>query len=49
VAAAALARAGVDPAALTAFAGAPLLGGGEVVGHIRPVRALDPLGAPAHA
>ncbi|MFJ4893460.1 asparaginase [Streptomyces sp. NPDC088788] len=49
VAAAALARAGVDPAALTAFAGAPLLGGGAVVGHIRPVRALDPLGAVAHA
>lgn len=48
VAAAALARAGVDPAALTAFAGAPLLGGGAVVGHIRPVRALDPLGAVAH-
>ncbi|MEW2039266.1 hypothetical protein AB0885_19570 [Streptomyces sp. NPDC005534] len=46
--AAALARAGVDPAALTAFAGAPLLGGGAVVGHIRPVRALDPIGAVAH-
>ncbi|MFD6300351.1 asparaginase [Streptomyces sp. NPDC060235] len=47
VTAAALARAGVDPAVLTAFAGAPLLGGGAVVGHIRPVRALDPLGAVA--
>ncbi|MGW0846823.1 asparaginase [Streptomyces sp. NPDC002787] len=43
VTAAALARVGVDPGALTAFAGAPLLGGGEVVGHVRPVRALDPL------
>ncbi|WP_200306381.1 asparaginase [Streptomyces adelaidensis] len=43
VTAAALARAGVDPAALAAFAGAPLFGGGEVVGHIRPARALDPL------
>ncbi|MFF6785117.1 asparaginase [Streptomyces sp. NPDC012510] len=43
VTAAALARAGVDPRALAAFVGAPLLGGGHVVGHIRPVRALDPL------
>ncbi|MDX3131441.1 asparaginase [Streptomyces europaeiscabiei] len=43
VTAAALARAGVDPAALAGFAGAPLLGGGHVVGHIRPARALDPL------
>lgn len=49
VTAAALARAGVDPAALTAFAGAPLLGGGAVVGHIRPVRALDPLGTGVRA
>ncbi|MEW2402436.1 asparaginase [Streptomyces sp. NPDC046862] len=40
VTAAALARAGVDPATLEEFAGAPLLGGGEVVGHIRPARAL---------
>ncbi|POX43841.1 asparaginase [Streptomyces sp. Ru72] len=43
VAAAALARAGVDPAALTEFAGEPLLGGGEPVGSVRPVRALDPV------
>ncbi|WP_225833519.1 asparaginase [Streptomyces sp. NK08204] len=43
VAAAALARAGVDPALLTAFAGEPLLGGGEPVGCVRPVRALDPV------
>ncbi|HSY00368.1 MAG TPA: asparaginase [Streptomyces sp.] len=43
VTAAALARAGVDPAALAAFRGAPLLGGGHVVGHLRPARALDPL------
>ncbi|MFE9767548.1 asparaginase [Streptomyces sp. NPDC005808] len=45
VAAAALARAGVDPAALAEFGGAPLLGGGVVVGHVRPARALDPLPA----
>jgi hypothetical protein len=37
VAAAALARTGVDPAALTAFAGEALLGGGRPVGDIRPV------------
>ncbi|MFI6206279.1 asparaginase [Streptomyces sp. NPDC051041] len=43
VAAAALARAGVDPAALAGFAGEPLLGGGRPVGAVRPVRALDPL------
>ncbi|MEU9369617.1 asparaginase [Streptomyces avermitilis] len=43
VAAAALARAGVDPAALAEFAGEPLLGGGRPVGGVRPVRALDPL------
>ncbi|MFJ4522030.1 asparaginase [Streptomyces sp. NPDC088810] len=43
VAAAALARAGVDPELLTAFAGEPLLGGGEPVGCVRPVRALDPV------
>ncbi|WP_190014427.1 asparaginase [Streptomyces lucensis] len=42
VAAAALVRAGVDPALLTQFAGEPLLGGGEPVGRVRPVRALDP-------
>ncbi|MFJ1730472.1 asparaginase [Streptomyces sp. NPDC088254] len=45
VAAAALARAGVDPALLTAFAGEPLLGGGEPVGSVRPARALDPVSA----
>ncbi|WP_151482340.1 asparaginase [Streptomyces albicerus] len=43
VTAAALARAGVDSAALAEFAGAPLLGGGAVVGSIRPARALEPL------
>jgi L-asparaginase II len=43
VAAAALARAGVDPGLLTAFAGEPLLGGGEPVGSVRAVRALDPV------
>ncbi|WP_265563510.1 asparaginase [Streptomyces hygroscopicus] len=43
VAAAALARAGVDPAALAEFDGEPLLGGGKPVGSVRPVRALDPL------
>ncbi|MFI7400958.1 asparaginase [Streptomyces sp. NPDC049541] len=43
VTAAALARAGVDPALLNPFAGEPLLGGGEPVGEIRPVRALEPL------
>ncbi|MFE4684401.1 asparaginase [Streptomyces sp. NPDC056721] len=41
VAAAALARAGVDPAALAEFAGEPVLGGAKAVGSIRPVRALD--------
>ncbi|MGW0821709.1 asparaginase [Streptomyces sp. NPDC002845] len=46
VAAAALARAGVDPVALAEFAGEALLGGGTVVGHIRPARALDPLPHP---
>lgn len=46
VAAAALVRAGVDPGALAEFGGAPLLGGGVVVGRIRPARVLDPL--PAH-
>ncbi|WP_338681609.1 asparaginase [Streptomyces acidiscabies] len=49
VTAAALARAGVDPARLTAFAGEPLLGGGEPVGEIRAVRALDPVAFPACA
>ncbi|MFI2435815.1 asparaginase [Streptomyces sp. NPDC018693] len=43
VAAAALVRAGADPALLAEFAGEPLLGGGEPVGSVRPVRALDPL------
>ncbi|BDH05515.1 hypothetical protein HEK131_27420 [Streptomyces seoulensis] len=42
VAAAALAHAGVDPALLTGFAGAPLLGGGRPVGAVRTVRALEP-------
>ncbi|MEV6114592.1 asparaginase [Streptomyces sp. NPDC052109] len=43
VAAAALARAGVEPELLTEFAGEPLLGGGEPVGRVRAVRALDPV------
>lgn len=43
VAAAALARAGVDPGLLGEFVGEPLLGGGEPVGCVRPVRALDPV------
>ncbi|MFC6066496.1 asparaginase [Streptomyces ochraceiscleroticus] len=42
VAAAALARAGVDPELLTGFAGEPMLGGGRPVGSVRPVPALDP-------
>ncbi|MFE0136808.1 asparaginase [Streptomyces sp. NPDC059037] len=46
VTAAALARCGVDPAALAEFAGAPLLGGGAVVGSIRPARPLQPATAP---
>ncbi|WP_037680047.1 asparaginase [Streptomyces griseus] len=49
VTAAALARAGVDPDLLGEFAGEPLLGGGEPVGSVRPVRALDPVAAAAHA
>ncbi|GGP61957.1 asparaginase [Streptomyces calvus] len=49
VAAAALARAGVDPSLLTGFAGQPLLGGGRPVGSVRPVRALDPVTTPARA
>ncbi|MEU7059216.1 asparaginase [Streptomyces sp. NPDC046197] len=49
VAAAALARAGVDPARLAGFAGEPLLGGGEPVGCVRPVHALDPVAVPACA
>ncbi|MER7486543.1 asparaginase [Streptomyces sp. NPDC126497] len=47
VAAAALARAGVDPSLLGEFAGEPLLGGGRPVGEVRPVPALDPVLAPA--
>lgn len=49
VTAAALARAGVDPALLTVFVGEPLLGGGEPVGSVRPVRALEPLAVRACA
>jgi L-asparaginase II len=49
VAAAALARAGVDPGLLTEFAGEPLLGGGQPVGCVRPVRALDPVALTACA
>jgi L-asparaginase II len=48
VTAAALVHAGVDPEALTGFAGAPLLGGGRPVGSIRPVPALDPPASPGH-
>ncbi|MEU1575445.1 asparaginase [Streptomyces collinus] len=48
VTAAALARAGVDPGLLAEFAGEPLLGGGEPVGSLRVVRALDPLPVTAH-
>ncbi|MFF5302264.1 asparaginase [Streptomyces sp. NPDC013161] len=43
VAAAALVRAGVEEGLLAEFAGEPLLGGGEPVGCVRPVRALDPV------
>jgi L-asparaginase II len=46
VAAAALVRAGVDPALLTAFTGEPMLGGGKPVGHVRAVPALDALASP---
>ncbi|MFE2992419.1 asparaginase [Streptomyces sp. NPDC059262] len=46
VTAAALARCGIDPSVLAEFASAPLLGGGAVVGSIRPTRALNPLAAP---
>ncbi|MFJ5034300.1 asparaginase [Streptomyces sp. NPDC088560] len=49
VAAAALARAGVDPGLLTEFAGESLLGGGKPVGRVRAVRALDPVSQPACA
>ncbi|MYQ47530.1 asparaginase, partial [Streptomyces sp. SID4985] len=42
VAAAALARAGVDSALLTAFEGQALLGGGRPVGSVRTVPALSP-------
>ncbi|MFE2420860.1 asparaginase [Streptomyces hokutonensis] len=43
VAAAGLVRAGVPGSLLAEFAGEPLLGGGEPVGCVRPVRALDPV------
>ena len=49
VAAAALARAGVDPAALAEFRGEALLGGGQPVGCVRPARSLDPVVVPACA
>nr|WP_168500853.1 asparaginase [Streptomyces sp. RLB1-33]QIY76754.1 asparaginase [Streptomyces sp. RLB1-33] len=45
VAAAALARAGVAAALLAEFGSVPLLGGGAVVGGLRPARVLDPLPA----
>ncbi|MFE6281002.1 asparaginase [Streptomyces sp. NPDC057877] len=41
VTAAALTLAGVDPALLTPFTGGAVLGGGEPVGHVRAVPALD--------
>ncbi|MEW2407993.1 asparaginase [Streptomyces griseoviridis] len=47
VTAAALVRAGVDPSALTPFAGEALLGGGKPVGAVRVVRALDPVTGPS--
>jgi L-asparaginase II len=43
VAAAALARAGVDPELLAEFQGEALLGGGRAVGFVRPVRSLEPV------
>lgn len=49
VAAAALAWAGVDPSALAEFQGEALLGGGREVGHVRPVRSLEPVVVPACA
>lgn len=49
VAAAALARAGVDPRLLTRFAGEPTTGGGRPVGGVRPVAELDPTAALASA
>ncbi|MEV6765458.1 asparaginase [Streptomyces sp. NPDC051105] len=49
VAAAALARAGVDPELLTEFAGEALLGGGREVGRVRPVRSLEPVAVSACA
>ncbi|MFJ3194343.1 asparaginase [Streptomyces griseoviridis] len=47
VTAAALVRAGVDPSALTPFAGEALLGGGKPVGAVRVVRALEPVTGPS--
>ncbi|MFJ3670810.1 asparaginase [Streptomyces sp. NPDC090106] len=49
VTAAALAWAGVDPASLVEFRGETLLGGGEPVGCVRPVRSLEPVPFPACA
>ncbi|MEU7721383.1 asparaginase [Streptomyces tibetensis] len=49
VAAAALARAGVDPELLAEFQGEPLLGGGREVGRVRPARSLEPAAASARA
>ncbi|MEV6999767.1 asparaginase [Streptomyces sp. NPDC093982] len=43
VAAAALAWAGVDPELLAEFQGEALLGGGQAVGCVRPVRSLEPV------
>ncbi|MFK4148663.1 asparaginase [Streptomyces sp. NPDC004065] len=49
VAAAALVRAGVNPALLEPFAGEPVFGGGRPVGRVRPVPALAPASLPACA
>ncbi|MFD0008516.1 asparaginase [Streptomyces sp. NPDC127178] len=43
VAAAALAWAGIDPEVLAEFQGEALLGGGQAVGCVRPVRSLEPV------
>jgi len=49
VAAAALAWAGVDPGLLVEFQGEALLGGGQAVGCVRPVRSLEPVAVSACA
>ncbi|MFE0254839.1 asparaginase [Streptomyces sp. NPDC059010] len=49
VAAAALAWAGVNPDLLTEFQGEALLGGGQAVGCVQPVRSLEPVAVSACA